>query len=123
MLAICWPLVLSGLLAVKPLLLSSYGALFRYIVATIYSILVVVSLVASHSRMGLVGAYFGLVVWGVFYIRSRPHGSEMSKRWMPWALGLLSFIFAIWFGVAFSYAKHPNTHPLIPLAHSFCLGC
>ena len=99
MLAICWPLVLSGLVATKPLLFSGYAASLRYAIAGFYSLVIVVALVTSHSRMGTTGAFFGLIVWGVFYVRSRRRENLHPRKWLPWAVGFFSILFAIWFGV------------------------
>ena len=99
MLAICWPLVLSGLLATKPLLFGSYAAPVRYAIAGFYSMIIVVALVTSHSRMGTTGAFFGLIVWGIFYARSRRIENLHPRKWLPWAVGLFSILFAIWFGI------------------------
>ena len=100
MLAICWPLVLSGLIAVKPLIFSSRSELFRVGLAGMYSLLIVIALITSHSRMGVVAAFFGFTVWGVLYIRCNKNKGVMARRWLLWCAGLLLILFAIWFGVA-----------------------
>ncbi|NNC98760.1 MAG: hypothetical protein HKN85_01125 [Gammaproteobacteria bacterium] len=99
MLAICWPIVLSGLLASRPLLFRKQAAAVRYGIATLYSLIVFLALVTSHSRMGIAAACFGFLVWSVLYVRSRRYEQSGDNRWIPWAIGLFSILFALWFGV------------------------
>lgn len=98
MLAMCWPIVLSGLLSD----FRMFGGmlLIRRSVVTIYSILMVAALVASHSRMGLTAAIFGLFVWVVVFTRAGNSSRGVDRqRWGPWCAIFFLMVFAVWFGL------------------------
>jgi len=112
-LAVCWPIVLSGLLAKKTLLLSNVSHHRRVLIAVFYSLIIFLAIVASHSRMGSFAALFGVAVClylikkesAVFnqfsYKRGkRPMGDKViSYMKSKWLLGLAFLLFVIWFGV------------------------
>jgi O-antigen ligase len=98
MLAICWPLVLSGLFARKPLLFAQLSLGSRASIAAVYSLLVIFALVSAHSRMGTFAAFIGLATWGYVFVRSQPVGSTSLPRWLPYLVATISLVAAIWFG-------------------------
>ena len=113
-LAICWPVVLAGLLARKPFLFSNIDHYKRLLIAIFYSLIVFLAIVASHSRMGVVASVFGVVIWFYFESKNNWHlnqrvspkrspqsaFSKLSSRFLlKWFLVLIFLLFIIWFGI------------------------
>ncbi len=99
MLAISWPLMLSALLANKPLLFARHAPIVRWSIAIFYSFIVMLAVVSSHSRMGTAVALLSIMVWGVVYARSRRSQQGQSLRWLPWLIIASSILLAVWFGL------------------------
>lgn len=100
MLAICWPIVIGALISQKPILFSSFASVIRVSIAIIYSLILAIALVTSHSRMGAAAAFFGIIVWGICWYRSSFNDSALiSRRMMLVVIFGLTAFFAIWFGV------------------------
>ena len=98
MLAIASPLIVSGLLLSRPLIFPSLSKELRVTVAALYLMVLILALVSSHSRMGVVAAIFGLLVYLVVMVKSL---SRQSKKGLIVFIGLtfvFLFMFALWFG-------------------------
>ena len=103
MLAIASPLVLSGLLISKPLIFPRMARIGRYFIAVLYSIFILVALISSHSRMGLMAGMFGFFVFLFILLKPRSGRREVSGfgRWKVILLVFsITFLFATWFGFA-----------------------
>ena len=99
MLAVSSPLVLSGLLMPKPLILPSLAKSGRLIIAGIYLAVLILALISSHSRMGLAVAVVGLITC-YFLMNRLVAGSGKVFAKLKFVFVLLSLmLFAIWFGV------------------------
>ena len=99
MLAITAPLILSSLLMPKPLLLASLSKNNRLVIAACYLVVLMLALISSHSRMGLMVAILGLV--SCYFLMNRlVAGSGKVFAKLKFVFVLLSLLlFAIWFGV------------------------
>ena len=99
MLAISSPVVLIGLLMKKPLILSSFSQTSRIVLSLLYLILLMLALISSHSRMGMIAAILGLTVC---YFGWRKVGSDLAYRSNKLILICVAsflILFSIWFGV------------------------
>jgi len=100
MLAICWPIVLGGLINKKPLLFCYMPNAIRSSIAITYSLIVAIAIASSNSRMGFAAAFFGIIVWGVGWYRSHFDGAALvSRRLMLLIIFGSVFFFLIWFGI------------------------
>jgi O-antigen ligase len=99
MLAISWPLILSALLASKPLLFTRATTTVRWSVVIVYSFVVMLAVISSHSRMGVAAALLGVTVWGCVYARSRGVERQKQLGWLPWLIVASFILLAIWFGI------------------------
>jgi len=99
MLAISSPLVLSGLLMSKPFILPSLPQGYRVALSLFYLMVLVLALVSSHSRMGVVAAIFGLTVCCFLMNVGRSPVLQKANKLKFLLIVLFLFLFAIWFGV------------------------
>ena len=98
MLGMTWPIVLSSLLRGFSKTEGYLG--IKRPIAVVYSLLVAVALVTSHSRMGVTAAVVGLIVWGVVFVRSKDdYDGVLKNEWLPWLIILVSLLFSVWFGI------------------------
>jgi len=98
MLAICSPMVLSGMLMPKPLIFPSLSQGYRVVLSFLYLVVLVLALISSHSRMGMVAAIFGLVV--SYFLMNNLRNQSQQKSNLLKLLGVSAFLclFAVWFG-------------------------
>ena len=101
MLAIAWPLVVSGLVAPKALIFPFLSGGFRVVIAVFYSMIVMLALVSSHSRMGTAAAIFGLATCLYIILRNSylARFQKVSAIWQIVGVFLFLALFALWFGL------------------------
>ena len=101
MLAIAWPLVVSGLVSSKALILPFLSRGFRIAIAIFYSMIILLALVSSHSRMGMIAAIFGLATCLYIILRNSylARFQKVSAIWQIVGVFLFLALFALWFGL------------------------
>jgi len=99
MLAVSSPVVLSGLLMPKPLIMPSLSQGYRIAVSIFYLAVLILALISSHSRMGMAAGIFGLVVCYYWVGRARKQVQEKPNRSNFLYVIVFVSLFAIWFGL------------------------
>ena len=99
MLAIASPIVLSAILMQKPLIFPLLPKAFRIAVALLYLVILVLALISSHSRMGVVAAIFGLIVCYFFMNKTRDVDQVQLSFLKLFSVLFFLFLFAVWFGL------------------------
>jgi O-antigen ligase len=99
-LALCLPLGLSALLGDRPLIMRSFNKYYRTFAAIVFTVLVLLAAVASHSRMGLFVTMVAGLVWVLFdHLRSRRQFKSTDQR-VTWVMiGLIGLVM-LWFGLS-----------------------
>jgi putative inorganic carbon (HCO3(-)) transporter len=111
MLAMCWPMVVSAIIAKRPILFGKLKASSRAAIALLYSVIILAALLTSHSRMGTAAAFLGLVTWSVIFFKHRSNERGKFSQLLPFTGLVLLLLFAVWFGVediALRYATLEN---------------
>jgi len=92
----------------NPLILRSFTKNSRLIIAVVYLIVLMLALISSHSRMGLVAAILGLVSCYFFANRVNNISNKAISRIKFFSAVVLLILFAVWFGLADIVLRYTN---------------
>jgi len=99
-LGLCWPVLIAVILSTSSVGRMKISFPMRALIVALCSALIAIAVVTSHSRMGLLSAVCGLLMWGAIFSREYFKDSrKVVSRWMPIFIGMISLLAAVWFGV------------------------
>ncbi|MEA3291500.1 MAG: O-antigen ligase family protein [Pseudomonadota bacterium] len=98
-LELSWPLALSLILLPARRGGFHWPQNVRYVVAGLFSLIVGLAILNSHSRLGTVSAIAGLVVWSLAMRRSSEAGGLDTPRWVGRAVMAVALVGGVWFGL------------------------
>jgi putative inorganic carbon (HCO3(-)) transporter len=98
-LELSWPLALSLILLPARRGGFHWPQKVRYVLVGLFSLIVGLAILNSHSRLGTISAIAGLLVWSLAMRRSNNKSGLDTPRWVGRAVIAVALLGGVWFGL------------------------
>lgn len=107
-LELSWPLALSLILLPARRGGFRWPRNIRYVLAGLFSLIVGLAILNSHSRLGVVSAVAGLLIWSMAMRRSNTEHGLDAPRWVGRAVIAVALLGGVWFGLEVLIERFAN---------------